>query len=101
MNGNIACNGRIPFSIFVRANGFPRLMEKNEWVCLIYIEGCPSLIRLVFISKNILIITIKRWLQRKNKGNLKNKKIQKIAGKRYCLSSSFYPLGKTSLKVAK
>ena len=31
MNRNIACNGRIPFSIFVRANGFPRLMDK-KWV---------------------------------------------------------------------
>ena len=44
---------------------------------------------------------MKGRLQGKIKRNLKNKKIQKVAVKRYCLLSSFYPLEVAVLKCAK
>ena len=43
---------------------YPLLIGKKEWVCLIFIEGRPSLMK-----------------------KYKNKKIQKIVMKRYCLPS--------------
>ena len=55
----------------------------------------------LFYQKTILIITMKQRLLGKNKRNLKNKKIQKIAVKCYCLPSSIYPLEVAFLKFAK
>ena len=49
-------------------------------------------------QKTILIVNITRQLQGKNEKNLKNKEIQKIAAKRYCLRYSFYHLEVASLK---
>ena len=47
MNRNIACKGNIPFSTFAQADDFPQLNEKNpDLVCLIFIEGCPSLMKI-------------------------------------------------------
>ena len=65
------------------------LMEKNEWVCLICIEGCLSLMKIKagFYIKIVLTI-IMRPLQQGKKRNLKNKENQKTAVKRYCLPSS-------------
>ena len=54
-----------------------------------------------FYQKTILIITMRQRLLGKNKRNLKNKKIQKIAVKCYCLPSSIYPLEVAFLKFAK
>ena len=39
--------------------------------------------------------------RKKKKRNLKNEKIQKIANKRHCLLSSFYPLEVAFLKLVK
>ena len=57
-------------------------------------------IKVVFILKNILAITIRRQLQGKKIKNLK-KKFQEIAVKRYVLPSSFYPFEVVFLKFAK
>ena len=53
-----------------------------------------------FLDQRItLIITIRRQLHGKNKRNLKNKKIKKIAVECHFLPSSFYPLEVVFLKL--
>ena len=70
MNRNIACKGKVPFNIFAQADGFPQLNEKKpDLVCLIFIEGCPSLMKInvgLYIKKIILTIIMRRGLQGKN-----------------------------------
>ena len=66
------------------------LMEKIEyWVCLICIEGRPSLMKIkaVFYIKNYFD-NYRETTATREKRNLENKKIQKNSCERSCLPSS-------------
>ena len=71
MNRNTECSSRIPFNIFARANSPPSLMEKNEGVYLICMEGNPSLMKIkvgfyIFFFYNYHEATATRKKQKKS-----------------------------------
>ena len=102
MNRNIAFSGRISFNIFCTGEQSPLLPPNGKQMSMFDLHWRASKFNeykgRCLCQKTILIVNITRQLQGKNEKNLKNKEIQKIAAKRYCLRYSFYHLEVASLK---